>query len=274
LKSSYILLIAAFGGTLVVYLLPPLPGHAHLVLQSAWILGVWLVLTWKVAWLLANNTHLLAARLGWRTAKAPAIYVRALFDDYAERFDQHLMVDLAYAAPNRVRSMIDPYLDSVMPTVVDLGCGTGICGPLFRPLTERLIGVDLSPGMLEVAEKRKIYDALVEADIVVYLGRHRHAFDCCFAADVLVYLGDLRPLLMAAAIALRPGAYLAFTVESATQGDWILQRTGRYAHSRDYVRTLAQQCGFQIVALEPAILRTQGDEPVIGDVWLMQRLAA
>ena len=33
--------------------------------------------------------------------------------------------------------------------VLDLGCGTGLCGPLLRPYARALAGVDLSPQMLE-----------------------------------------------------------------------------------------------------------------------------
>lgn len=272
MKSPYILLGAIFLGTLIIYLLPALLGDAHLVLQSVWVLGIWLVSTWKIACLLANNTHLLAARLGWRTTKAPAGYVRALFDGYAERFDQHLMVDLAYAAPNQVRSIVGQCLDRGVSVAIDLGCGTGICGPLFRPMTEHLIGVDLSPAMLEIARKRKVYDMLIEADIVQYLRERPSEFNLCFAADVLVYLGDLHPLFTVVATALQPNGYLAFTVESTTESDWVLQRTGRYAHNRAYLQTLTRQCGFQIEAFEYATLRTQCDEPVIGDVWLLRRL--
>jgi predicted TPR repeat methyltransferase len=265
------LLLVIIVGSLVVYLLPELPGDAHLVLQSLWLISILLVLTWQIVRLLGNQMHLLCARLGWRTTKAPANYVRALFDDYADRFDQHLMVELAYAAPNRVRSIVGHYLDRSVSVAVDLGCGTGICGPLFELLAERLIGVDLSPAMLDIARKRRIYDELIEADIVDYLRQHQGEFDLCFAADVLVYLGDLRPFLKASIAALKPGAYLAFTVESTTQRDWVLQPSGRYAHSRDYIRILARQCGFSVEALESATLRTQSYEPVVGDVWLLCR---
>lgn len=270
--SIHILVIAV--GSLALYMLPDLPGGAHLVLQGLWLLGVWIVLTLQLVRLIGDNSHLLFAHLGCRTAKAPASYVRALFDDYARRFDHHLMMDLDYVAPNLVRGMVGRHAIVSAPVVVDLGCGTGICGPLFRPLAERLIGVDLSPNMLEVACRRKVYDALIETDIVDYLRRHPDRFDLCFAADVLVYLGDLRPLFAASAAALRPGGYFAFTVESTTRRDWILQRTGRYAHSRGHIRELARRCGFEIVALERATLRIQHDRPVAGDIWLLRRNGA
>ncbi|MEE4377226.1 MAG: methyltransferase domain-containing protein [Candidatus Competibacteraceae bacterium] len=264
-----VIILGSFG----VYLLPELPGNAHLVLQGFWLIGILLVLTWQIVRLLGTQMHLLCARLGWRTTKAPANYVRALFDDYAERFDQHLMVELAYAAPNRVRSIVGQHMDRGVSVAVDLGCGTGICGPLFELLAERLIGVDLSPAMLDIARKRRVYDELIEADVVDFLRQHQGEFDLCFAADVLVYLGDLRPFLKASSAALKPDAYLAFTVESTTQRDWTLQSSGRYAHSQDYIQTLARHCGFVVEALETATLRTQDYKPVVGDVWLLRRPA-
>ena len=38
--------------------------------------------------------------------------------------------------------------------IIDLGCGTGLLGPLLRSYTGFLIGVDLSPKMLGVAEEK------------------------------------------------------------------------------------------------------------------------
>ena len=38
--------------------------------------------------------------------------------------------------------------------MLDLGCGTGLAGAAFRPLVDRLVGVDLSPGMVAQAESK------------------------------------------------------------------------------------------------------------------------
>ncbi|NJN47821.1 MAG: methyltransferase domain-containing protein, partial [Candidatus Competibacteraceae bacterium] len=165
--------------------------------------------------------------------------------------------------------------------ILDLCTGSGailfgmaeLLGKKADTILPKMIGVDLSPAMLDIARKRRVYDDLIEADIVDYLRRHQGEFDLGFAADVLVYLGDLGPFLSASVAALKPGAYLAFTVESTTQRDWTLQPSGRYAHSRDYIQTLAQHCGFAVEAMESATLRTQDYKPVVGDVWLLRRLA-
>jgi len=38
-------------------------------------------------------------------------------------------------------------------TTIDFGCGTGLASPLLKTLTQaRLIGIDLSPGLLAKAE--------------------------------------------------------------------------------------------------------------------------
>lgn len=264
-------LLIIFAGSLLVYWLPPLPGETRPLIQAAWLLGVWLFLSLRILNLVAANTHLLLARLGVPTRRAPASYVRALFDDYAERFDEHLMVDLAYQAPNLVRSLVGQRLDGQTPMIVDLGCGTGICGPLFSSLGGTLIGVDLSQEMLQRAAQRGIYQQLHQADLLVFLRHHQAAFDLAIAADVLVYLGDLRPFFAACHAALKPGGYIVFTVESTPGEGWIIQRTGRYAHSRGYLYRLAEQYQLTPLEIRQAMLRTQRDTPVMGDAWLLQK---
>lgn len=103
----------------------------------------------------------------------------------------------------------------------DLGCGTGLMGPLLRPSCDWMAGIDLSAGMCDKACERGCYDLVEVAELVEWLQRQQAArqarermgqrrdggapFDLLVAADVLVYIGDLRPLLQAAAAAAEPG---------------------------------------------------------------------
>ena len=81
-----------------------------------------------------------------RRAPCPQAYVARLFDDYAPRFDAHLIESLAYRAP----ALIADALDSAAPGrrfahALDIGCGTGLMGQAVRGRVDHLTGVDLSP---------------------------------------------------------------------------------------------------------------------------------
>ena len=55
-----------------------------------------------------------------------------------------------------------------------------------------MTGVDLSPAMIAKARERGIYDELVAGDAAALLERERERiFDLIVAADSLVYIGDL-----------------------------------------------------------------------------------
>ena len=62
-------------------------------------------------------------------------YVRALFDRYAERFDEDLTIRLKYQAPQVLRAMVDR-IPRIVPggmDVLDVGCGTGLAGVASVP---------------------------------------------------------------------------------------------------------------------------------------------
>jgi predicted TPR repeat methyltransferase len=53
--------------------------------------------------------------------------------------------------------------------VLDAGCGTGLCGAIVAPYARRLVGVDLSEGMLVHATSKNVYDSLIKAELTEYL---------------------------------------------------------------------------------------------------------
>src|SRR4029077_10060116 len=121
-----------------------------------------------------------------------------LFDDYADRFDTHLVGILRYRAPHAILAALQDVCADRPPRfahALDLGCGTGLMGEAIRPFAERLDGVDLSPLMLAKARAKLVYDRLAEAEIVAFVrGSPDRAFDLVLAADVLVYVADLAPV--------------------------------------------------------------------------------
>jgi predicted TPR repeat methyltransferase len=126
--------------------------------------------------------------------------------------------------------------------VLDAGCGTGLCGVVVAPFARRLVGVDMSEGMLAHAKNKNMYHALMKAELTEYLRGNNETFDLIVSSDTLVYFGDLKGIVAAFAGALRPNGLLVFTLEHAvgeSEGvDYRLELHGRYSHAQAYVERL------------------------------------
>lgn len=217
--------------------------------------------------------HHLAALTGEQVPdQASAGYVRATFDHFADSFDAKLAA-LDYRAPELVTKAVVAALGPPAATlrVADAGCGTGLCGPLLKAYASRLVGVDLSPPMLDKAAARGVYDELVAADLVEFLAARRAAFDVLVSADTLCYFGRLEAFAAAAQASLSPGGVLVFTVESheisQSAAGWRLQLHGRYSHLQAYVQQVLVEAGFAAPQLTRVVLRQEAAEPVHG--WLV-----
>ena len=204
-------------------------------------------------------------------------YVRHLFDQFSADYDQRMIGQLAYAAPQ----ILCDLAAMVMPrqlgasakagatlkkglTVLDLGCGTGLAGLVFKPLAARLEGVDLSPAMIEKARARGIYDDLRVGDLQNALADAGPQYDLILAADTLVYLGDLALVFEAARRRLSPDGYFLFTVEKAEGTQFELGPKRRWRHSEGYLRELAQRSGFDVAGFVAAAPRHEANQPVEG----------
>ena len=97
--------------------------------------------------------------------------VTKLFDDYASRFETHLIDALGYSVPKSMRDAVGRYFggNQRFQHALDLGCGTGLIGEHFRDLVVEIDGVDLSPKMLEQAHRKQIYSKLDCDEIVAWL---------------------------------------------------------------------------------------------------------
>ena len=195
-------------------------------------------------------------------SKVPADAVVGLFDRYADGFDDHLRNKLQYRVPEFIAQAVAATKPQQKLDVLDLGCGTGICGELLRPFAATITGVDLSPKMIEKSRARGCYDRLEIGDIVDVMKRLARSFDLLVSADVLIYIGDLAPTFEAAAGSLRPGGRFVFSVEAGEGERYVLRPTRRYAHSADYVQKLAAMFGFIEERFDRVVARLDADQPV------------
>jgi predicted TPR repeat methyltransferase len=225
----------------------------------------------------ALGTGLELARLGARPSAGAMseAFVRALFDDYAPRFEAHLKEELAYRAPEVIMAALErgrPERQQPLhfARALDLGCGIGLVGAAIRAHVEHLAGCDLSPAMIEQARAKAIYDRLAVAGIAAFLdGEAAGAADLVLAADVLVYVGELAAVLAAAARALAPHGRFAFTVQSHDGDGVIVGDDRRYQHGDAYLRDAAARHGFSVAILEPATTRLDRGAPVAGRVCVL-----
>ncbi len=219
--------------------------------------------------------HMLAA-LGDRPppGRASDGFVTAYFDRFAEDFDHQLVDELDYQVPQLLYDAVAPCINEAALQLdrLDLGCGTGLSGCLFRRHANRLDGVDLSPVMLERGRERGVYDALTVGEISAHLMGLTHQYDVLLAGDVLAYFGRLSGLFRGIARAAREGALFAFSVEARRRSGYRLTPSGRYAHGRCYITRLAVAAGLREVSVTREQLRYEYGEPVMGDIWVLERL--
>ena len=203
---------------------------------------------------------------------APAAYVQTLFDQYANDFEAHLVDQLGYQGHRVLLEQLPAPSDKRFERVLDLGCGTGLCGHLIRPRAEHLIGVDLSSAMLDKARALGIYDSLHALELVDFLKQGTERVDLVLAADVFIYVGHLEAVFEALGPRMQPGGWLAFTVEEADPGLAVqLHSTLRYAHALTYLQGLAARHGWQWARLHRAPLRLDQANPLMGAYVYLQK---
>jgi predicted TPR repeat methyltransferase len=196
--------------------------------------------------------------------------VRALFDGYAPRFDHALTEGLNYRGPDLLfRAVEAAHAGRRMKfgSVLDLGCGTGLAALPFRPFSDWIVGVDLSPAMLAQAREKGLYDRLVESEALAFLAGEKKIkarYHLMLAADVFMYLDNLAPVLKAIAQTLASRGQIAFSVETHDGEGVILRETLRYAHSEAHVRAALGAARLQVLSLVSASTRTEKGVPVPG----------
>jgi len=197
-------------------------------------------------------------------------YVENLFDNYADTFENDLVNNLKYRTPSVIHEQVMRHMYASNNLVIfDLGCGTGLCGELFRDVAGRLVGVDLSSKIVEKAREKSVYDELQVDELISALQKESASIDIILAADVYVYIGDLKPVFDAVASALKPGGLYSFSVEYNDGNLYELQGSGRYRHSVSYIKDLTATTKLKILSHTTTILRKEFGVDVQGGVYVL-----
>jgi predicted TPR repeat methyltransferase len=224
--------------------------------------------------------RLAALGMGEDPETAPPAYVATLFDQNADNFDEMLVEQLGYHTPMELRERLRARGAGRVARLLDLGCGTGLTGESLRDMAEHVTGVDLSEGMLAMADEKGAYDALFVGDATGFLEASAEdgepPWDLVVATDVLPYIGALDGLLAAAAACMHPGALLAVSTETMEAAafdkrGWRVGPKHRYAHADWYIERVAAAAGFTVEAMEPITVRHDEGQPIPGHLVFARR---
>jgi predicted TPR repeat methyltransferase len=105
------------------------------------------------------------SRLQWIYASQGEEQLRERYDVWAADYDQDLD-DMRWSAPQACAERC-AHFARAGAEILDAGCGTGLVGQsLAERGCTRLVGFDLSPGMLERSAARAVYSELVEGSLL------------------------------------------------------------------------------------------------------------
>ena len=227
-------------------------------------------------------------------------YIEMLFDSYASTYDEHMVDKLLYQVPHLISDELTKQFTTINQPrpfrVLDLGCGTGLIGKLWRKQNENnninendgnddenayFVGIDMSSNMLDIAAN--IYTRVIHSTIDEYfdvLGDGSESdnesesepvasYDAVTIGDVFGYVGDIRSILQGAStVMLSSTSRLIFTIEASSERlsqGWRLDvKTSRFIHDVEYVKNLLENIGLIVVEEKKVTLRYQLRMPVKG----------
>ena len=231
-------------------------------------------------------------------------YVAGLFDGYSDRFEKELVKNLGYRGHTILADTINRHWNKSRAegdvVVLDLGVGTGLLGQLLREriglgddaacISSENIGegkviirgVDLSSRMVEISQTRtvnkvSVYDTVEVGDAIGFLqSMGSSSIDIITASDVFIYVGALDEVFREASRVLKEGGLVGFTIETppnekkGSEDGLMLLQSGRFGHSKSYVKDVADRAGLTLVEWKEEILRKQGNNDVEGAAVLLQ----
>lgn len=206
-------------------------------------------------------------------------YLLSTYTTRADTWDKALEAAAEYSAPRLAAEAVQKFYKGERPfTLLDAGCGTGLVGSLLRKDASRMVGIDLSAPMLKKAQDKKLYDSLMQGDLVALLANTQAQYDVVTCVATFLHFGDLSQALKACTNVLRQGGLLVFSTfyydrEDDPAGFAASQIEGSYMHSRSYIERVAKEAGFVVESIEtPMHERDRYGNPITGVIAALEKL--
>lgn len=197
-----------------------------------------------------------------RQQRLKEVSVTDFYDQFSMEYDR-LALEHGWASPRIVFGLMYPVVEEG-ETIVDLGVGTGLCAELFKANGQKVIGIDLSAGMLDRCRQKAVCEQLIQHDLT-----HKpyplddHVADHIVANSVFYFIYDLRTPLAEISRIIKPGGSFCFNIEcsSLAAGDSYLNNSNSviattvesdkaprvYRHSEMYVCDLLDKFDFRLL---------------------------
>ena len=210
------------------------------------------------------------ARLGKRAIpeKTPEAYMKEFYKQKSqltvseEVYRGHHMIEDAFKSIKNINKELN---------ILDLGCGTGGLADIFRPFSERLVGVDLSPEMILEAEKKDVYDELHRMDLLLFLKSQPKNYDIIVAGAVLIHFSGLEQIFKLIVSRLEKSGRFLFTIFEEKEKEKHLNSFLLYSHSEQYVSALTNDFGLQITYKKNDIHEFHKGKPIQGIAYVLEK---
>ena len=215
--------------------------------------------------------HQLAILKVKQVKTTPIEYIENVFDGYSKNFDNHLINKLDYKLPNLINKKIKENINKEKFTsTLDMGCGTGLCGEFLKDVSKKITGIDISSKMLNQAEQKNIYNALIKSDFINFLDETNNKYDLFIASDVFIYTGNIDETFRLVKRKSKLEAFFIFSIELCEGKKYKFLETGRFAHSDYYIKKKCEDNLFQILDSEIIDIRKQNDEWIKGKLYIVR----
>jgi predicted TPR repeat methyltransferase len=106
------------------------------------------------------------------------------YNEWAENYDEHV-TSFGYKIPSVAAALFGRYVNDEDSLMLDAGAGTGIMGEiLYLAGYANWIGIDMTPGMLKLAEARNVYKSLRVMTLGEKLNFADNEFEACQSIGV------------------------------------------------------------------------------------------
>jgi len=198
--------------------------------------------------------------------------LRKRFDDVAADYERIVTEEAKYSAYVRVPARIVELLPlNGAASVLDLACGTGLSSLAFFDAGFDVTGVDLSPGMIEIARQRP-FRRLICQSIEEDLDVPDASFDAAVALGVLEFIKRPGKLLNQIAGKLKAGGVCGLTVPQKSPS--AEANIGIHTYTHDEFMSLIDRRSLELLEVESFFGYTKHGEDVQYSAFFLRRTAA